>query len=128
MLPLTTTIATDIKLNMIFFQTTVGFGNRFPTEECPEGIFMFIVQIIVGVMIDGALIGIIYAKLTRPPRKHFDFKFSSRAVVYQRDSQLCLIFRICDPNEIHAVDSKIHACLLENRMYEIYFCFFFSIK
>ncbi|XP_055295129.1 ATP-sensitive inward rectifier potassium channel 8-like [Sitodiplosis mosellana] len=92
-------------------QTTVGFGDRYPNEECPEAVFLFVFQIVVGIAIDGTLIGIIYAKLTRPPRKPYDLKFSRKAVICQRDSKLCLIFRICDPNEIHIIDSMVQACL-----------------
>lgn len=92
-------------------KTTVGFGERYPNEECPEAIFMMIAQIVVGIALDGAMIGIIYAKLTRPPRKPYDLKFSRKAVVCLRDSKLCLMFRVCDPNEIHVVDSKVQACI-----------------
>lgn len=72
---------------------------------------MFIAQIVFGIAIDGAMIGIIYAKLTRPPRKPYDLKFSRKAVICQRNSQFCLLFRICDPNEIHIIDSMVQACL-----------------
>lgn len=97
-------------------QTTVGFGERYPTEECPEGIFMFILQIVTGIMIDGALVGIIYVKLVRPPKRPFDFKFSQSAVICQRDSKLCLLFRVCDPKELHVVDTKVRAYLIEKKM------------
>lgn len=92
-------------------QTTVGFGERYPNEECPEAIFLFVAQIIFGIAIDGTLTGIIYAKLTRPPRKPYALKFSRKAVICQRDSKLCLMFRVCDPNEIHLINSRVQACL-----------------
>lgn len=94
-----------------YCQTTVGFGEHYPNEECPEAVFMFITQILFGIAIDGAMIGIIYAKLTRPPRKPYELKFSEKAVICQRDQQLCFMFRICDPNEIHIIDSRVRACL-----------------
>lgn len=99
---------------MLKIQTTVGFGERYPNEECPEAIFMMLCQIICGIALDGAMIGIIYAKLTRPPRKHFDFKFSRKAVICQRDSKYCLLFRLCDPNEIHRIGSRVQACLFSD--------------
>ncbi|XP_031618737.1 ATP-sensitive inward rectifier potassium channel 11-like [Contarinia nasturtii] len=92
-------------------QTTIGFGERFPNEECPEAVFLFVAQIVFGIAIDGTLIGIIYAKLTRPSRKPYDLKFSRKAVICQRDSKHCLMFRVCDPNEIHIIDSRVQACL-----------------
>lgn len=72
---------------------------------------MFMAQIVMGVLIDSAMIGFIYAKLTRPPRKPYDLKFSRKAVICLRDSKLCFMFRICDPNEIHVIDSKVQACI-----------------
>lgn len=73
---------------------------------------MFMVQIVAGVFLDTAMVGIIYAKLTRPPRKSYDLKFSRKAVICQRDSKLCLIFRISDPNGAHQVGSRVQACLI----------------
>lgn len=90
----------------------MGFGERYPNEECPEAIFMMIAQIVVGIGIDGTMIAIIYAKLTRPPRKPSDLKFSRKAVICHRNSELCLMFRICDPNEIHVVNSRVQACVI----------------
>lgn len=72
---------------------------------------MFVAQIICGIGIDGILIGIIYSKLTRPPRKTYKMKFSQKAIICLRDSKLCLMFRVCDPNETHIIGSRIQACL-----------------
>ncbi|XP_055295130.1 ATP-sensitive inward rectifier potassium channel 8-like [Sitodiplosis mosellana] len=102
---------TDYFLYSFEIQTTVGFGERYPNEECPEGVFLFAMQIVCGIAIDGVLIGIIYAKLSRPPSKPYHSKFSRKAVICQRDSQLCWMFRICDPNGSHIIGSTIQACL-----------------
>ncbi|XP_031619158.1 ATP-sensitive inward rectifier potassium channel 8-like [Contarinia nasturtii] len=105
------TSLTDYFLYSFEIQTTVGFGERYPNEECPEAVFLFVVQIICGICIDGILIGIIYAKLTRPPRKPYDLKFSQKAVICQRESKHCLMFRICDPKETHLIGSRLHVVL-----------------
>lgn len=73
---------------------------------------MFMIQIVTGVMIDTAMVGIIYTKLTRPPRKPHIWKFSHKAVISLRDSKLCLMFRICDPNESHLINSQVHVYLI----------------
>lgn len=73
-------------------------------------------QICTGVIIEGSLIGIIYTKMTRPARKPMELKFSRKAVICQRDSKLCLLYRICDPNELHTVESKVRLYLLEQRV------------
>lgn len=98
------------------FQTTIGFGERLPAAECPEAVFLMMLQIVTGVIIEGSLIGIIYMKMTRPARKPMELKFSQKAVICQRDSKLCLMFRICDPNELHTIESKVRLYLLEKRV------------
>lgn len=70
-------------------QVSTGYGEKYPTEECPEAIFLMIVQLIVGLIIDGAMIGIVYAKMSRPPRKSGELKFSKKSVVrWQIDETL----------------------------------------
>lgn len=99
----------------ILNQVSIGFGEKYPNEECPEAIFLMVVQIVIGIFIEGAMVGIVYAKMVRPPKKSAEMKFSRRAVVCQRDSKLCLLFRICDATELHVVDCKVHAYWLEER-------------
>ncbi|XP_039452749.1 ATP-sensitive inward rectifier potassium channel 11-like isoform X1 [Culex pipiens pallens] len=97
-------------------QVTTGFGDKVPTEECPEAIFLLIVQIIVGLVIEGGMVGIVYAKLIRPPKPHpRDKRFSRVAVVCQRDGKLCFIFRVCDLKFHHAIGTKVTAVMLEQR-------------
>ena len=74
-----------------------------------------VVQIICGVGIEGALLGIVYVKMIKPKR-NYDLKFSKNAVVCQRDSKLCFVFRVCDPVGIHAINTKIEAHWCKERL------------
>ena len=47
-------------------QHTIGYGSRQTTEECVEGIVVMSFQSVVGVMIQACMVGIIFAKLSRP--------------------------------------------------------------
>ncbi|XP_058815610.1 ATP-sensitive inward rectifier potassium channel 11-like [Topomyia yanbarensis] len=96
-------------------QVSTGYGAKTPTEECPEALFLLIVQIIVGLVIDAAMVGIVYAKMVRPPKKISDMKFSKKAVICQRDGKLCFVFRLCDLKHQHAIETKIYAVMLEQR-------------
>lgn len=98
-------------------QVSIGFGEKYPNEECPEAIFLMVVQIVTGIAIEGAMVGIVYVKMVRPPRKSSDMKFSKKAVVCQRDTKLCLLFRVCDANEVHVVESRVHAYWFEEKLY-----------
>jgi hypothetical protein len=81
-------------------QVSTGYGEKYPTEECPEAIFLLIVQLTLGVAIDAMMVGIVYVKAIRPP-KYADFKFSRKAVICQRDGKLNLIFRVADFEQVH---------------------------
>lgn len=97
-------------------QVSIGFGGKYPNEECPEAIFLMVVQIVMGIALEGAMVGIVYVKMVRPPRKSSDMKFSRKAVICQRDSRLCLLFRVCDANEVHVVDGRVNAYWFEERL------------
>lgn len=73
---------------------------------------MMVAQIILANALQGVLIGIIYVKLIRPPHNQCVRIFSRNAIICQRDTELCLLFRICDPNELHIADSMVQACLI----------------
>lgn len=69
-------------------QTTIGFGEKYPSEECPETMFLFILQIIVSIAIEGGMISIIYAKTARPAKQLTKLKFSDKAVVCNEFKQM----------------------------------------
>ncbi|XP_065081291.1 ATP-sensitive inward rectifier potassium channel 12-like [Ochlerotatus camptorhynchus] len=96
-------------------QVSTGYGAKVPTEECAEALFLLIVQIIVGLVIDASMVGIVYAKMVRPPKKISDMKFSKKAVICQRDGKLCFVFRLCDVQQQHGIETKVKAVMLEQR-------------
>lgn len=96
-------------------QVSTGYGERYPTEECPEAIFLLIAQLTIGVVVDATMVGIMYVKLIRPI-KYANFKFSKKAVICQRDVKLYLIFRVADFKQDHSIDSKIRAYLFEEKI------------
>ncbi|EDO42158.1 predicted protein, partial [Nematostella vectensis] len=91
-------------------QTTIGYGGRQVTPECPEGVVCLLVQSLSGLMLSASLLGLIFAKLSRPrPRAH-TIRFSKRAVVSKKDGKLCLIFRVGDirKSQLLEVTVKLH--------------------
>ncbi|XP_055689603.1 ATP-sensitive inward rectifier potassium channel 8-like [Lutzomyia longipalpis] len=93
-------------------QVTTGYGERYPSEDCPEGMFMLVAQIIVGLIIQGVMVAVVYSKLTRPPRHTGDFVFSRNCVICLRDGVLCLLFRISNFAEHQQINSRV----------EVYMC------
>ncbi|XP_022837561.1 ATP-sensitive inward rectifier potassium channel 10-like isoform X2 [Spodoptera litura] len=91
-------------------QTTIGFGDRAIDEECPESIFLFIMQLILGTGLSGVLTCVVYAKLTRPEKLSRDgVGFSKKAVISMRDGRLCLMMRAWDLNYDHIISSEFTA-------------------
>ncbi|XP_045477365.1 ATP-sensitive inward rectifier potassium channel 11-like [Harmonia axyridis] len=90
-------------------QITTGYGGRAITEECLDAIIVMCLQSVVGMMIQALMIGIVYAKLTRPKQRAQTLLFSRNAVVCQRDDQLCFIFRIGDMRKSHIIDANVRA-------------------
>lgn len=78
---------TGFMLMSVESQVTTGYGEYYPSEECPEAIFLLIFQLTIGVVIDGTMIGIFFSKMIRPP-KYADMKFCKKAVVCLRDGKL----------------------------------------
>ncbi|SPP79983.1 blast:Inward rectifier potassium channel irk-1 [Drosophila guanche] len=115
-------------------QTTLGFGEKYASEECPETVFLFIMQMVCAALIEGSMVSLIYAKTARPARQMTKLKFSDKAVVSPRgtnspsqsiiyhfvqicyrDGKLCLLFRVCDPREQQSIESKIRVYMIVDK-------------
>lgn len=98
-------------------QHTIGYGNRFITDECPEALFIMCLQSIIGVIIQCFLVGFVFAKLSRPQKRSQTLMFSRYALVNARDSQLCLMFRIGDIRyRSHIINAKISAQVIRKKV------------
>ncbi|XP_056143287.1 ATP-sensitive inward rectifier potassium channel 12 [Lampris incognitus] len=99
-------------------QTTIGYGARCVTEECPAAVFMVVLQSIVGCIIDAFMIGAIMAKMARPKKRAETLLFSHHAVIAMRDGKLCLMFRVGNLRKSHIVEAHIRAQLVKPRITE----------
>ncbi|XP_044263509.1 G protein-activated inward rectifier potassium channel 4-like [Tribolium madens] len=96
-------------------QTTIGYGTRYISQNCPEAILIFCIQIVTGVGISGILIGIVYGKITAPRKVLARNCFSKYATICQRDGQFCLIFRVRDEEKRYQCYNKIKAYVIVRR-------------
>ncbi|XP_051994355.1 ATP-sensitive inward rectifier potassium channel 12-like [Xyrauchen texanus] len=99
-------------------QTTIGYGFRFVTEECPLAVFMVVFQSIVGCIIDSFMIGAIMAKMARPKKRAETILFSHNAVIAMRDGKLCLMWRVGNLRKSHIVEAHVRAQLIKPRITE----------
>jgi potassium inwardly-rectifying channel subfamily J len=106
---------TSCYLFSIETQHTIGYGVRTTTEECPEAIFIMSMQSIIGMMIQAFMVGIVFAKMTRPKLRTQTLLFSRNAVICQREGHLCLMFRVGDMRKSHIIGASIRAQLIRSR-------------
>ncbi|KAK2576339.1 hypothetical protein KPH14_005698 [Odynerus spinipes] len=96
-------------------QHTIGYGSRSTTEECPEAIFVMCIQSVAGVMIQAFMVGIVFAKMSRPKQRTQTLLFSKNAVICQRDGELCLMFRVGDMRKSHIIGAAVRAQVIRSR-------------
>lgn len=97
-------------------QTTIGYGGRQVTPDCPEGVILLIFQCIIGLLISTTMLGLIFAKLSRPHLRRRTVKFSNNAVIGLRDNHLCLMFRVGDVRKTALLETHIRATLIRKHI------------
>ncbi|OWR46149.1 putative Inwardly rectifying k+ channel [Danaus plexippus plexippus] len=76
--------------------TTVAYGKRAITLECANTIIAMCLQCIVSSFFQAIMVGILFAKLTRPRARTQTILFSKHAVIHLRNDKFCFIFRVGD--------------------------------
>lgn len=61
------------------------------------------------------MVGIVFAKMTRPKQRTQTLLFSKNAVICQRDGDLALMFRVGDMRKSHIIGASVRAQLIRNR-------------
>lgn len=94
-------------------QTSIGYGFRSVTEECPLAVVAVVLQCIVGCIIDAFIIGAVMAKIAKPKKRNETLVFSNTAVVTMRDGKLCMMWRVGNLRKSHLVEAHVRAQLLK---------------
>ncbi|KAG5681935.1 hypothetical protein PVAND_011337 [Polypedilum vanderplanki] len=97
-------------------QHTIGYGHRYVTEACPEAIFMLCLQSIMGVFIQAFMVGVVFAKLSRPKKRAQTLLFSRNAVICHRDGVPCLMFRVGDMRKSHIIEAHVRAQIIKRKV------------
>ncbi|XP_017275326.1 ATP-sensitive inward rectifier potassium channel 15 [Kryptolebias marmoratus] len=77
-------------------QTTIGYGFRYISEECPLAIFTLVAQLVITGLAEIFVTGAFLAKLARPKKRAETIKFSQLAVVCRHRGKLCLMVRVAN--------------------------------
>ncbi|KAM6106606.1 G protein-activated inward rectifier potassium channel 3 [Pterocles gutturalis] len=96
-------------------ETTIGYGHRVITDQCPQGTVLLLLQAILGSMVNAFMVGCMFVKISQPNKRAETLVFSSHAVVALRDERLCLMFRVGDLRDSHIVEASIRAKLIRSK-------------
>ena len=88
-------------------QVTIGYGNVNVAESCTLGSFVLIIQTLIGIFIDAVMLGLIFAKITRPRHRRRTIVFSKQAVVYEEGGHQYFEVRIADLRQSQMVEAHV---------------------
>ena len=96
-------------------EVTIGYGYKYIRSECGFAIFLVMVQSLVGLLIDSFMLGLVFAKLSRPRNRRNTILFSNRAVIYEKNGSRVLEFRIADIRRSQLVEAHVRLQLYWNK-------------
>jgi potassium inwardly-rectifying channel subfamily J len=59
------------------------------------------------------MVGIVFAKMSRPKKRTQTLMFSRHGVLNQRDGEICLMFRVGDMRKSHIISASVRAQLIK---------------
>ena len=78
-------------------QTTIGYGTAdMHFDGCPWAFMAIAAQTIVGLVLNGVLVGSLYTKITRAKRRSVRILFSDKAVLRKIRGQFYFMFQVVD--------------------------------
>ncbi|KAL0994484.1 hypothetical protein UPYG_G00122850 [Umbra pygmaea] len=99
-------------------QTTIGYGFRYITNECPLAIFVLVLQLVTTGLAEIFVTGAFLAKLARPKKRAETIKFSKWAVICWRDGKLCLMVRVANMRKSLLIQCQLSGKLLSPNITE----------
>ncbi|KAL0970113.1 hypothetical protein UPYG_G00237320 [Umbra pygmaea] len=94
-------------------QTTIGYGFRCITEECPAAIVLLIIQLVITMVMEIFITGTFLAKVARPKKRGETVKFSQHAVVSNHEGRPCLMIRVANMRKSLLLDCSVVGKLLQ---------------
>ncbi|XP_068122139.1 ATP-sensitive inward rectifier potassium channel 15 isoform X1 [Hyperolius riggenbachi] len=96
-------------------QTTIGYGFRYVTEECPFAIILLVAQLVITTLIEIFITGTFLAKIARPKKRAETIKFSNNAVVTKHNGKMCLVVQVANMRK-----SLLIQCQLYGKLFHTY--------
>ncbi|XP_035463057.1 ATP-sensitive inward rectifier potassium channel 10 isoform X2 [Scophthalmus maximus] len=97
-------------------QTTIGYGFRCITEECPAAIILLIFQLVITMVMEIFITGTFLAKVARPKKRGETVKFSQHAVVSNYEGHPCLMIRVANMRKSLLLGCQVTGKLLQTSL------------
>ncbi|CAL8240311.1 unnamed protein product [Merluccius merluccius] len=97
-------------------QTTIGYGFRCITEECPAAILLLIVQLVITMVMEIFITGTFLAKVARPKKRGETVKFSQHALVSNHRGRPCLMVRVANMRKSLLLGCQVTGKLLQTSL------------
>ncbi|KAM6949376.1 LOW QUALITY PROTEIN: ATP-sensitive inward rectifier potassium channel 10 [Aplochiton taeniatus] len=97
-------------------QTTIGYGFRCITEECPAAIILLIFQLVLTMVMEIFITGTFLAKVARPKKRGETVKFSQNAVVSSHEGRPCLMIRVANMRKSLLLGCQVTGKLLQTSL------------
>ncbi|XP_027731242.1 ATP-sensitive inward rectifier potassium channel 15 [Vombatus ursinus] len=97
-------------------QTTIGYGARFITEECPHAIFLLVTQLVITTLVEIFITGTFLAKIARPKKRAETIKFSHCAVITKHNGKLCLVIQVANMRKSLLIQCQLSGKLLKTHL------------
>lgn len=93
-------------------QTTIGYGFRHISEECPLAIITLVLQLVLTGLAEIFVTGTFLAKLARPKKRAETIMFSQLALVSKHKGKLCVMVRVANMRKSPLVQCQLSGKLL----------------
>ncbi|CAF1475642.1 unnamed protein product, partial [Didymodactylos carnosus] len=97
-------------------QQTIGYGTRVVKETCYVAIIIMMLQSSLGVMIQSFMVGVVFAKISRPKKRTETLIWSREAIISLRDGRLTLQCRVGDMRKSHIVEAHVRMYLIKKKV------------
>jgi potassium inwardly-rectifying channel subfamily J len=97
-------------------QHTIGYGFYHVTEQCAAGVLLLCIQSIVGVILEGLVVGLVFLKISRAKKRSETLMFSREAVICHRDGKKFFMFRVADTRTSHLLEAHVRAQFVQKRV------------
>uniref|UniRef100_UPI00358E1616 ATP-sensitive inward rectifier potassium channel 10-like isoform X1 n=2 Tax=Myxine glutinosa TaxID=7769 RepID=UPI00358E1616 len=94
-------------------QTTIGYGFRCITEECPLAVLLLIGQLVFTTVLEIFVTGTFLAKIARPKKRAETIRFSRYAIVGCFNGRLCLMVRVANMRKSMLLGCQVSGKLLQ---------------